>query len=76
MRMQQLHSRKTTCGIIDSIKRSIAKDCVKALMSLGDVWKQAFDDWVGEVHPHYTQQCNHIGVLNDGVVKVVQQIET
>ena len=58
----------TTYGVIESIKRFIATDTVKALMSLGDAWMQAFSDWVGEVHLQYKQECHHIAVLNDGAL--------
>ena len=36
-----------------------------AWMSLGDAWKQAFSDRVGEVHPQYKQQCKNTKVLDD-----------
>ena len=40
---------KTTNGMIESIRKFITKDKVKALMSLGGAWKPAFKDRVGEV---------------------------
>ena len=46
--------------MIESIKRFIAKDKVKLLMSIGDVWRQAFNDKAGEAH-----QGDHIEVPKD-----------
>ena len=51
---------QTTDDMNESIKRFIYIDTAKALMSVGDAWKQAFNDTVGEVHPQYNnkmQRC-------------------
>ena len=37
--------------VIDVLKRSITKENVKALMSVGDAWKQSFINWVGDLYP-------------------------
>ena len=61
-------SVEITFGMIESIKRFITEEDVKALMSLGDALKHAFNDRVGEVHPQYKQQCDNIEVLNDSAL--------
>ena len=43
----------------------IATYNMKALVSVGVWWEQAFDDCVGEVHPQYTEPCRRLEVLND-----------
>ena len=46
---------ETPYVLIESMKGIIATYNMKALVSVGDGWEQAFDDWVGEVHPQYTE---------------------
>ena len=46
------------------MKGIIATYNMKALVSVRDGWEQAFDDWVGEVHPQYTELCGRLEVLN------------
>ena len=61
---------ETTFGMIERIKEFSTRDNVKAMMSLGDAWKHAFNDQVREVHPQYKLQREGIEVRYDRALSV------
>ena len=40
-------SMEATNGMVDSMETFVVRDNVKALMSMGEAWKRAFNDSVG-----------------------------
>ena len=53
---------EATHGMIDSIRFfSKKKNNLKAMMSMGDAWRSAFNDRVSRVHPQYKDICPKMG---------------
>ena len=61
---------EATYGMIKDCEKLFTKDNVTALMSMGEAWSIAFNDWVGRMQRHYEEQCMHLEVVDDSALSL------
>ena len=55
---------EATCGMIEGIRNVMFKDNVKAMLSVGESWRVAFNDRAGRVQAQFKEQCTNLDVMN------------